>query len=215
MKKSVRILLLSLLLSLALCGAAQAADDSGKLIPFPGDTWILTNNGSTEASISMKSMDFVVTDQDGTVRDRAVSWNKTISILPGGQAIAHCAFSPTTNAIILPEGVTAVKSAVPRLLHADLNYRETCEFRNVTDHDANVLVSGKNKNWAYFIYNSGGAVKEESFSPNATYTDSHYEQLLTVPSGGRAVIVATGVIGPSTEFTVSSCMARAENFTLT
>ena len=46
MKKAIGILFLTLLLVFALGASAQAAEDTGKLIPFPGETWILTNQGS-------------------------------------------------------------------------------------------------------------------------------------------------------------------------
>ena len=211
MKKAAGILLLSLLLALTLGMTVRAADGQDKLIPFPGEAWILTNGGTEGASVSLRGMDYVVTDADGMVTDRDVSRNKNITVPAGGQAIVQYCFNPTnySEAITLPEGVTTVKCETPLLLHADLSYGDTCEFRNVTDHSANVLIDrapGMMSNpGAVFIYSSDGALERESSGG-----------LISVPAGGRAVVTTQrGADAQSPYMPILSCMARAENFTMT
>ena len=211
MKKAIGILFLTLLLVFALGASAQAAEDTGKLIPFPGETWILTNQGSEAASFRMTNMDYVITDAEGNVTDRNMDSSRQVSIPAGGQLIARSVpqNSSSINAAVLPEGVTALRSETPRLLRADLGYGETCEFRNITDESANVLV----ESCCYFIYNSDGTVKEEVFNNSSS-------SVLSVPAGGRAVITTAQEAEASfkietADTTKTRCMARAENFALT
>ena len=222
MKQWILGLSLVLLLALTLAGTASA-EEANYLNIAPGDCWTVENTGEEDISLSLKGLDYVITDVDGYVKARDVSAvypNTTPTLPPGGQAILQDWSGGYSGALELTGPVTAVKNDVPLLLHEELCYGETCQFTNITDHSANILVRGDTTGSvpsAWVIFDRDGAVTETDLPRSSSGSN---EKVLSVPAGGRAVITPDGYylyeqnLSGKSMSPLVCCMARSANFTV-